>query len=138
MAAKARFTDEKLFDLITECRTSGVSDFQWCKEHGIKNSTFYAWIKKLRNKGASIPESKHHRGSMKPQKNEVVKVDIVADAYTNDEPRRLEQNTPISLSSQSTSPTIEVQSGNLCIRFTNDVNPELFDRVIRSLGGSVW
>ena len=138
MAAKAKFTDEELFDLITECRTSGVSDFQWCKEHGIKNSTFYAWIKKLRNKGASIPESEHHRDSMKPQKNEVVKVDIVADAYTNDEPRRLGQNTPISLSSQSTSPTIEVQSGNLCIRFTNDVNPELFDRVIRSLGGSVW
>ena len=138
MAAKARFTDEELFDLITECRTSGVSDFQWCKEHGIKNSTFYAWIKKLRNKGVSIPESEHHRGSMNTQKNEVVKVDIVEDAYTNDAPRRLEQNAPISPLSQSTSPTIEVQSGNLCIRFTNDVNPELFDRVIRSLGGCVW
>ena len=138
MAAKARFTDEELFDLITECRTSGISDFQWCKDHGIKNSTFYAWIKKLKNKGASIPESEYHRGSMNPQKNEVVKVDIVADAYTNDAPGRLEQNAPISPLSQSTSPTIEVQSGNLCIRFTNDVNPELFDRVIRSLGGSVW
>ena len=28
MVAKASFTDEELFDLITECRTSGVSDFQ--------------------------------------------------------------------------------------------------------------
>ena len=74
MAAKAKFTDEELFDLITECRTSGVSDFQWCKKHRIKNSTFYAWIKKLRNKGESIPESEYRRGSMNPQKNEVVKV----------------------------------------------------------------
>ena len=138
MAAKAKFTDEELFDLITECRTSGVSDFQWCKEHGIKNSTCYAWIKKLRNKGVSIPESEYRRGSMNPQKNEVVKVDIVADAYTNDAPGIVEQNAPVSLSSQSISPTIEVQSGSLCIRFTNDVNPELFDRVLRSLGGCVW
>ena len=75
---------------------------------------------------------------MNPQKNEVVKVDIVADAYTNDVPGIVEQNAPVSLSSQSISPTIEVQSGSLCIRFTNDVNPELFDRVLRSLGGCVW
>lgn len=37
--ARRMFNDDKLFQLITECRNSGLSDFQWCREHGIKNST---------------------------------------------------------------------------------------------------
>ena len=30
--------------------SSGLSDFQWCNEHGIKPGTFYNWVKRLRKK----------------------------------------------------------------------------------------
>lgn len=29
-----------------ECRSSGLSDYQWCMEHNINPSTFYNWVKK--------------------------------------------------------------------------------------------
>ena len=32
--SRRMFNDDELFQLITECRNSGLSDFQWCKEHG--------------------------------------------------------------------------------------------------------
>ena len=28
------------YQLIMECRSSGLTDFQWCKEHGIHPETF--------------------------------------------------------------------------------------------------
>ena len=32
--SRRMFNDDELFQIITECRNSGLSDFQWCKEHG--------------------------------------------------------------------------------------------------------
>lgn len=34
---------------VQECRSSGICVKDWCKEHGIKVSTFYAWQKKVFN-----------------------------------------------------------------------------------------
>lgn len=34
---------------VQECRGSGVPVRHWCKDHGIKVSTFYAWQKKVFN-----------------------------------------------------------------------------------------
>lgn len=46
------------YQLIMECRSSGLTDFQWCKEHGIHPGTFYNWVSRLRKKACSeIPES---------------------------------------------------------------------------------
>lgn len=39
---------ELWFDRIMECRASGLSDAQWCRENNIKAPTFYYWVKKLR------------------------------------------------------------------------------------------
>jgi len=41
-----------------ECRSSGLTDFQWCKEHGSHPGTFYNWVSRLRKKACrEIPES---------------------------------------------------------------------------------
>ena len=37
----ARVPADQQFQLIMECRNSGLSDYQWCKEHGIHSLTFY-------------------------------------------------------------------------------------------------
>lgn len=52
---KSRVPKEKQLKLINECRTSGMTDTDWCCEHGIAVSTFYYWVKQLRKEAAQIP-----------------------------------------------------------------------------------
>ena len=41
---------KRQYELIMERRASGMSDYQWCGQHGIKPGTFYNWVSKLRRK----------------------------------------------------------------------------------------
>lgn len=43
MKAK-RVSREEQLKLIMECRSSGLSDYQWCEAHGIHAGTFYNWV----------------------------------------------------------------------------------------------
>ena len=45
---KSRVPKEEQLKLINECRTSGMTDIDWCREHGIAVSTFYYWVKQPR------------------------------------------------------------------------------------------
>ena len=48
---------DRQYELIMECRSSGLSDAQWCLEHGIKPGTFYNWVSKLKKKACyDLPE----------------------------------------------------------------------------------
>ena len=53
---KPRVSKEEQLKLINECRSSGMTDSDWCREHGIAVSTFYYWVKQLRRELAQIPE----------------------------------------------------------------------------------
>ena len=56
MANKKLYYD-KIYDLVMQCRKSGLSDKQWCINNDIAPSTFYWWIKKLRQQACyEIPE----------------------------------------------------------------------------------
>ena len=50
-------TDEEWLYLIQECRSSGLTDKQWCETHQICPSNFYYQIQKLRKRACEIPES---------------------------------------------------------------------------------
>lgn len=39
------------YRLVMECRSSGLTDHQWCREKGICPGTFYGWVRRLRQKG---------------------------------------------------------------------------------------
>ena len=45
-----RKTADEQYALIMECRSSGLSDQQWCMQHDINPGTFYNWVKRLRRK----------------------------------------------------------------------------------------
>ena len=56
MADKKLYYD-KIYGLVMQCRKSGLSDKQWCINNAIAPSTFYWWIKKLRQQACyEIPE----------------------------------------------------------------------------------
>jgi transposase-like protein len=46
MYAKRKSADEQHY-LIMECRSSGMSDYQWCNEHDINPGIFFYWVKRL-------------------------------------------------------------------------------------------
>lgn len=53
----ARVSPQRQYELIMECRSSGMTDSQWCLQHGIKPGTFYNWISRLRKKSClDIPK----------------------------------------------------------------------------------
>lgn len=57
---------------ISQCRSSGLTDRQWCVENGIPVSTFYYHIRALRKKACIVPEA----ANVSAQKQEVVQIPL--------------------------------------------------------------
>ena len=64
-------SDEQWLNFLKECRSSGMSDKDWCIMHGIHPSTLYKVIKRLRLKACDIPD---HEENVAPLKQEVALV----------------------------------------------------------------
>lgn len=56
MFKSPRRTDDEWFEVITECRRSGLSDAAWCRAHDISKSTFYNAAVRLRKKACQLPD----------------------------------------------------------------------------------
>lgn len=52
-----RRTAQEWMELIQECRTSGMSDKDWCDMHHIQRSSFYYHIRRFRDSACTIPEA---------------------------------------------------------------------------------
>lgn len=151
--AKPLSADEQ-FRMIMECRSSGLTDAQWCKQHDIKPGTFYNWVAKCRKRGiANIPASTGKQ--MAAVKQEIVKVEIAPPAAVPQE--HIIEVEPILDSVQASVPTscptpavastmtpcqpndrtLEVQLGECFIRIPNGTDPVLAELVIRLTGGMV-
>lgn len=138
MRAKPVSSDEQ-YRLILECRASGLSDYQWCKEHEINPGTFYTWINRLRRKGCSdIPTATRGQGRIS-NKQEVVKLDIPAP------PAEIQQESCViptgylptdqSLSQDTfpSQPVIEVALFGATIRIPQGADNDFMERVIRTV-----
>ena len=64
--------DDHWLELITQCRSSGLTDRQWCIENGISVSTFYYHVRALRKKACEVPEAT----DTIMQKQEVVQIPL--------------------------------------------------------------
>lgn len=42
-------SDSEWDEIIRQCKSSGMSDHQWCLDHGVSISTFYRRLRKFRN-----------------------------------------------------------------------------------------
>ena len=43
--------------IIQECQSSGLSNKEYCRQHGISEKSYYYWLRKLRSAAAeSIPQ----------------------------------------------------------------------------------
>lgn len=123
---------EERYELVLECRRSGLPDHQWLEEHGIPKSTFYYWISWFRKNGyPEIPKPLQQNSPHKPQLQEVVKVNVLRDEAV------LDQNTPSATPGFGSEPVMEIVSGRAIVRLTNNIDPKLLSVVLSSLGGAL-
>lgn len=123
---------EEQIRLIMECRQSGLSDYQWCRQQGIKPGTFYNWVTKLRKRGYTFPDSQSKpTGTAIAQ--EVVRMDLVKQEVSA--PVIGQNACPLSLTDK-TAVAAELIIGNVTLRLFNGAEQNLIKSTIQSLGGA--
>lgn len=117
--------------LIMECRKSGLSDYQWCKQNGIHPGNFYNWVSKLRKRGYTFPDSETRLNAV-PNIQEVVKVDLI---QPQDSSLKVKHN--VSLIEQTDPPTVaaELLVGGVTLRLFNGADEKLIQSTLQCLGG---
>ena len=81
---KARVPMAEQIRLINECRQSGMTDADWCRENDIAVSTFYNWVSLCRKAAVDqIPAPNYGHCEIPHSKQDVVPIDIVPDFNFN-------------------------------------------------------
>lgn len=138
MRAKRISSDEQ-FRLITECRKSGLSDYQWCQANDINPGTFYNWISRLRKRGMDIPCSTAVTEPAATELQEVVKVDLIP-GHEFMSGRPIHNDCPVydPAAMLRKDPAAEILLGNSTIRFFHGADRELVETTLRCLGGDAY
>ena len=130
---KARVPMAEQIRLINECRQSGMTDADWCRENDIAVSTFYNWVSRCRKAAADqIPAANYGHLEVPRPKQDVVPIDIVPDHIP-------EQHTASQMlnSHLDNSHTIEVAMKDITVRISNDADPVLLTRTFPSASGAL-
>lgn len=107
---------------VLECRSSGLTDYQWCVEKGICPGTFYGWVRRLRQKGyENIPEPVHSQ--RRDGRREVVRI----GAQTSAPP---EAFPSIAQSPAVPSSLMELSIGGCVFHVPNGTDPELLRQAL--------
>ena len=128
-------SDEEWFRIINECRRSGLSYSQCCKQHDIRESTFFCAVSRLRKKAYAIPNRDKSIDILPDSlpKQEVVRIDI------EPEPLQLSKPEPMQVMPATyldNSHTIEIDVHGINVRVFNSVDRELLKTVLSALGGA--
>ena len=130
--------------LIHECRTSGLSDNQWCLQHGIRPGTFYNWVSRIKKKGdVYLPDPGGAAEYWPEAKPDIVQINLVRED-TKSVPAPQENVKPIipAFTSQpencitSPVPVMELELNGAKLRISNGIDPELLLQVLQILRGA--
>ena len=116
MRAKRR-TEQEQYEIIMECRQSGLSDHQWCLEHDINPGTFYNWVRRFRKQACEFPEPAG-KDRFQAIHQEIVKMESIPDQSTD-------------LYEQS---SMELQIGQAVLRISNQTDPRLLEQTLKLIG----
>lgn len=126
-----RICKEDQIRLITECRQSGLSDYQWCEKNGIHPGNFYNWVSKLRKSGYTFPESVT-KSNAAPATQEVVKVDLLQSQEAS---QMVEQNVNLPIVQSAPAVAAELLIGNITLRLFNGADEQVIQNTLRYIGG---
>ena len=81
---KARVPMAEQIRLIKECRQSGMTDADWCRENDIAVSTFYNWVSRCRKAAADqIPAANYGHLEVPRPKQDVVPLTLFRITFRN-------------------------------------------------------
>lgn len=129
MRAKRR-TEQEQYEIIMECRQSGLSDHQWCLEHDINPGTFYNWVRRFRKQACEFP-APAGKDRFQAVHQEVVKMEIIPD-----HPSDFFEQPSMEDSVEITKPVaaMELQIGKAVLRISNQTDPRLLEQTLKLLG----
>ena len=129
MRAKRR-TEQEQYDMIMECRQSGLSDHQWCLEHDINPGTFYNWVRRFRKQACEFP-APAGKDRFQAVHQEVVKMEIIPD-----HPSDFFEQPSMEDSVEITKPVaaMELQIGQAVLRISNQTDPRLLEQTLKLIG----
>ena len=104
-------------EMVTACRQSGMTDADWCAEHGIAPSSFYNAVTRLRKQACQIP-------------------DPIKKVSTLDLTSRKQDERSSSMYLDN-SYTIEIETNGILIRMSNSVQPSLLNLLLNALRNPV-
>ena len=130
--------------LIHEWRTSGLSDNQWCLQHGIRPGTFYNWVSRIKKKGdVYIPDPGGAAEYWPEAKPDIVQINLVREdtKCISDPQETAEPNIPAFTSQPenritSPAPVMELELNGAKLRITNAIDPGLLLQVLQILRGA--
>ena len=126
MRAKRR-TEQEQYEIIMECRQSGLSDHQWCLEHDINPGTFYNWVRRFRKQACEFP-APAGKDRFQAIHQEVVKMEIIPDHPSDffEQPSIAEITKPVA--------AMELQIGQAVLRISNQTDPRLLEQTLKLIG----
>ena len=115
--------------LINECRRSGMTDADWCRENGVAVSTFYNWVNRCQKAAADQirPLNYGHLEALRPRQD-VVPIDLVLNSFSEQHSSSKRQETYLD-----NSHTLEIAVKDITIRIRNDAEPALLTRTFQML-----
>ena len=121
-------TEDEWFRIIQECRASGLSDKDWCREQGISASSFYYNIRKFRKLACEVPD--HNKQPVSAPSQEVVQLRISEDetalpAIKEDAAHHKETPAPIG--------AIHIECGDISITCPDGISSAMVCSVIHAL-----
>jgi len=130
---RQRLSLEEKYHLIMECRSSGLSGKDWCEGKGIPQSTFYAWLKKIKDCGDELPKMHKAFTSVNP-KQDVVRLSLPSSAKNPslDAPVRI-----ADVCREPTRSTIMIEIDGIKIHVTNGVEPMMLAQTLKIIRGTL-
>ena len=132
---KPKVSRDEQIRLIHECRTSGLSDNQWCLQHGIRPGTFYNWVSRIKKKGdVYIPDPGGAAEYWPEAKPDIVQINLVRED-TKSVPAPQENVKPENCITFP-APAMELELNGAKLRISNGIDPGLLLQVLQILRGA--
>ena len=118
--------------LIQECRTSGLSDREWCSQNDIPASTFYYHIKRLREQACDIPASVSRKAAVR---QEVVRLDIIDELPGTIRNEQLSSRVHPGPPSVPESAAVRINCGGAVLEVMNGAGTEVIRAALLAVRG---
>lgn len=117
-------TSDEWAEIIRQCKSSGLSDYQWCTEHGISMTSFYRNLKKFHDTSIQELPEKTRSGMLPVPVQEVVPLQVIDDGPDRSQPAVRKENVFV--------PAARLQVNGMTIELCADAEPSFISGILKA------